>query len=148
MCFSQHSNQSCCMARPHATVIRSWFKGSGLLLPSTSISLLKPLATELGSYFWSCTRCISSRARHDILCQATMFSLPLWYFICVSDGGREIWILMLQWSWMWGSKCPAMPCCSYCKELVCSACNSPGSLLVPALTGAQWKSKHERCRPI
>lgn len=123
----------------------SWFKGLGLPLPTACISPLKQknvLPQKWGATFRSRSRSTSSCVRHDILCQATVFKLPLMYFIFISDGGQVIWILML-----WCNtyvRCRAPRCVLWyrsCNKLTCFAYKSRGTLLSLALTGALLEIK-------
>lgn len=87
--------------------------------------------------FWSCTCSIFSCARHDMLCQATVFKLPLIYFIFISDKGQVIWILIVQGDLYVRCRTPRRALWySYCSELTCFAYKSWGGLLCPALLGA------------
>lgn len=87
----------------------------------------KSHATKMGAAFWLCACRIFSRVRHDMLCQATVFKLPLIYFIFISNRGQVIWILILGGDVCVRCRTPRRALwCSYCNQLTCFAYQSRG----------------------
>lgn len=89
-----------------------------------------------------------SRARHNMICQATIFKLPLIYFIFISDRGQVIWILILGGD-VWGVEHLGVHCGAAIATSSHALHINLKAFAVPSFSrGIWWKLKYEGCRPL